>query len=194
MKIHYALVALAFACTGDLGGKTGDTATGGSCPGGRYDGPITIVSASVDCDGTTVRFAAETEGLTGDGWVFSQETASTSDFGQWSDNHTIETYEFDPCGFSDKLEREIQDGTTLSDPLNDWQSDQSSVFTCDGHYTDNNFMTFAFGVKDQSGNLVDCLAFGDDPSGLAAGDYNDDRIGDDPDFNLSDCRSGEEGR
>jgi hypothetical protein len=187
------LLVLAAGCPEKLDVGTGDTGTGGECGADRYDGPIEIQGAEVTCTGTTVRFAAETKGLTGDGIVFSQETASTYAGGQWSDNHTIETYEFDVCGTYDRLERTIDDGTTLDDPLNDWQTDQSSVFRCGDHYTDNDFMTFAFGVNDQSGNLADCFAFGHDPTGLASGDYNGDRIGDDPLFSLSGCRAGEEG-
>jgi hypothetical protein len=194
VKIQHVLpvLLLAAGCPEKIDGGSGDTGPTGDC-GDRYDGPITIVGAEVTCSGSTVRFAAETEGLTGDGMVFSQETGSEYAGGQWADNHSIETYEFDVCGFYDRLEREIQDGTTLNEPLNDYERDVSSVFTCDDHYSDNNFMTFAFGVMDQAGGLADCFAFGEDPSGLADGDYDDERIGEDPDFNLSDCRAGEEG-
>ena len=193
MKFRYALLTLAFACTGDLGDKSGDTGitTGGNCPDGPYNGPIEIEGAEVTCTGSNVHFEARTKGLTGDGWVFSQETGSEYAGGQWADNHTIESYEFDTCGTFDKLERDIQDGTTLSDPVNDWQQDVSSVFTCANHYSDNGFMTFAFSVDDQSGNQADCLAFGDDVEGMKNNDYN--IVGDDPVFNLQACRAGQEG-
>ena len=191
MKIRYPLVALVFvACTGDIGGKTGDTGgTAGQCADGRYDGPIAIVGAEVTCSNDTARFAMETDGLTGDGIVFSQETGNEAT-AQWSENNTLETFEFDVCGFFDKLEREI---TAASEPgditPNERQQDVNSVFTCGGHYNDNNFMTFLFAANDQAGNQADCLGFGDDVSGINS--Y--DRAGDEPLLNENDCQAGQEG-
>lgn len=191
MKIHTLLVALAVACTGDITtDKTSDTATTpGNCPNG-YDGPITITGADVTCSGTTVRFEVQTQGLTGDGMVYSQETGNDPD-GQWADNHTVVTYEFDVCGTYDHLEREIQDGSTLNDPLDDYARDVSSVFQCGDHYGDPNVMTYAFSVNDNAGNQADCFAFGDDVNGMKSDSY--DIAGEDPDFSLADCTAGQAG-
>lgn len=177
--------------TGDSGepGDSGDQDKR-DCPNGTYTGPIVIGSASVTCTDTTVRFQAETVGLTSGGMVFSQETAN--DEPQWADNHSLLTYEFDPCGFVDKLERYLDDGSTLEDPLNEYQTDISTVFTCANHYNQPNMMTYAFGVNDMSGNLTDCYAFGNDVQGMKAQSY--DLAGEDPDFNLIYCTVGVEGR
>ena len=124
------------------------------------------------------------------GWTV---TGAAIDYvgGQWADNHTLESYEFDAwCGAFDRLERTLQDGTTLSDPLNDWQTDESTIFRCEDHLEDNAYMTFAFAVYDQQGFLADCLAFGHDPEGMRNGIYN--IVGDAPVFDLANCVDGEE--
>jgi hypothetical protein len=188
MKTHLTLFAmLAIGCTGDSGKDSGATDSGGECAAEDfYTGPVTIETASVDCNGNTVRFSAETNGWTDGGWVFSQETGNTE--AQWSDQHDLVSDEYDACGAWDRLEREIQDGSTLNDPLDDWQENVSSVFTCDAHYNDSNVMSYAFAVVDIDGAFADCVAYGDDPDGLVNNNY--DRVNDPSGFNPGDCGRG----
>jgi hypothetical protein len=168
-----------------------DTDTG--CPDGIYEGPTVIVAAVVYCLGNTARYGIETDGLTSGGYVFQQETAGQYAGGQWADNHTLVPFDTDPCGYYDKLDRELQDGSTLADPLNDWQSDVSTIFTCDWHLEDNAYMTFAFAVDDPAGNLASCLAFGHDVQGLIDEIYYRYLLADPPAFDLSICVEGTEG-
>jgi hypothetical protein len=162
------------------------------CPDGIYEGPTVIASAIVYCVGTTARYGLETEGLTSGGYIYSQETAGQYAGGQWADNHTLEPFDTDPCGYYDRLDREVQDGTTLADPLNDWQSDVSTIFTCSNHLQDNTYMTFAFAVDDLAGNLASCLAFGHDVQGMIDGLYYVYPLAQPPAFDLSVCVEGVE--
>ncbi|MEQ1506947.1 MAG: hypothetical protein ABMB14_32265 [Myxococcota bacterium] len=173
---RYLVVAAgAVACTGDLGTKDSGTDSG-TC--NWFQGPTTITRVSVDCTGSTVRFEADTEGWTDGGWVFSQETENGPS--QWSDTHDLDSYEYEPCNQSDKLEQELSTGASVEG----WQIDQSTVFTCADHYNVP-VMTYAFGVKDVDGNLVDCAAFGEDVQGMISNSAGD-RVND-PDFDISDC-------
>src|SRR5688572_8295988 len=146
MNHRYAiLAALALACSGEKATDSGDSAgtTNPECPNGVFTGPTTITHVEVTCTGNQVRLAADTEGWTHNGSVYSQETANIEP--QWNDEHSIESYEYDACGYEDHLERVLNDGSTLADPLNDWSIDSSSLFRCDDHYTEP-VMTYAFMV------------------------------------------------
>jgi hypothetical protein len=182
------LAALAVGCTaGDKGADSGDSGGTGTCPQGTYDGPVSVQQATVDCtDSTTVRFYANTEGWTDDGYVFAQETGNTSPGGQYSDEHDLTAYDWDACGFEDNLEQEL----TTDVGLNDAARNQSTVFSCapDVHYDGSGTMTYAFAVNDSDGNLADCLAFGDDVAGMKNGTY--DRVNE-PSFDLGICSEGQ---
>jgi len=191
MKNHLAIFALvAAACTGDAPKDSGDTA---SCTpeqdddgDGIYDGPIVIEKATVNCSGgNQVTFFVETKGWTDGGYIFSQGTGNPEP--QWSDNHTLVSVDYDACGNWDQLERTISDVSTLNDPLDDWQEDQSTVFGCDTHYGDPDVMTYAFAVVDLDGNVAACVAYGEDVTGLKNG--NEDRVNG-PGFDLSQCTQG----
>jgi len=182
MKNHLALfAALIVACTGQGPGTDTGTEGTGDCED-FYEGPVSIDQVSVDCEGSRVTFGAETVGWTDGGYVFSQETGNQEP--QWSDEHDLESVEYDECGAWDRLEQTIRDGSTLSDPLNDWARNESSVFRCGAHYGDSNVMTYAFVVKDVDGEVASCVVFGDDPQGLISGRY--ERVNE-PTFDTSRC-------
>jgi hypothetical protein len=62
------------------------------------------------------------------------------------------------------------------------------VFTCDGHLSDLGWMTYAVFVRDEDDpETTSCFAWGEDPEGLAAGDYDDERVGVEPTFALAGC-------
>lgn len=187
MRNHLALfAALATACAGGGGATdTGTVDTGVEGCADFYDGPVTIDRVSVKCNGDQVTFQAETTGWADGGWVFSQETGNKEP--QWSDEHDLESVDFDRCGQWDHLERTIRDGSTLADPLRDWARNESSVFQCGPHYGDPKVMTYAFAVKDVNGELASCVVFGDDPRGLVDDTY--ERVND-PSFDTSRCVTG----
>lgn len=188
MKIHLALFALfAAACTGDLGTKdTGTTESGTTECANFYDGPISIDVATVTCDGHEVTYYAETTGWTDGGYVFTQETGNTEP--QYSDEHDLESFDYDACGEWDHLRRRLQDRDTMSDPINDWQRNVSTVFDCDDHFGDPNVITYAFAVVDLDGNEAACIVYGDDPEGMINGDYQ--RVDAQPSFDLNQCVRG----
>lgn len=169
--------------TGDFGTLTN------SCPE-IYTGPLAIARAAVTCEDNVARFELDADGLTEEGHVYMQETGGPYQGGQWSENHTLVTYEFDVCGFYDKLERELQDGRTLDNPLDDYETDVSTVFSCE-MLEDNDYMTFAFAIDDINGQLAGCVAFGHDVQGMKNGVYT--VLGEAPQFNLADCVDGTEG-
>src|SRR5688572_25752753 len=100
----FALAALA-ACSGpDDKTDSGDTAdtTAGACPDGLYTGPVTITIHEVACNADgNIDYEIETEGWTGNGRVFSQETSNDD---AWADEHDLLSHEFDECQFWDRLE------------------------------------------------------------------------------------------
>lgn len=187
MKTHLALIGiLATACTGDTGKDSGTDTAGGDCAAEDfYTGPVAIDTYSVDCGGNDVTFNVETTGWTDGGFVFTQETGNESSAGQWSDEHTLPSVEFDSCGAWDRLERTISTGAGI----NDWQENVSTLFTCEDHFGDPNVISHAFAVVDIDGAFADCVAYGDDPQGMIDNDY--DRANDPSGFNLSSCNVGQ---
>lgn len=186
---RFAMIAFIVAgCAGDKDPADSGTDSGtAACPGGAYSGPITITSHSVGCGGgTTVTFDVTTDGVTGGGWVFSQETGNADDpYDQWSDTHTLDSVGADADCNTDHLSRTLDDVTHLADPLVDWQIDQSTVFGCATHYeSPGPVMSYAFGVADATGALVTCAAYGEDVAGMLNGTYN---RANPPDFDLSGC-------
>lgn len=179
------LAALAVGCTaGDKGADSGDSGGTATCPQGTYDGPVSVQRAEVDCTDTrTVRFYANTEGWTDDGYVFAQETGNEV---QYSDEHDLIAYDWDACGFEDNLEQTL----TTNVDFNDVARNQSTVFSCEfeDHYDESGVMTYAFAVNDVDGNLADCLAFGHDVTGMKNGTY--DRLNE-PSFDLGICSEGQ---
>ena len=171
------MLAFAAGCAGDEGikgsGETGttdtDTMTGMTeCPE-IYTGPTLVQLTQVSClDNSTVRFYVETDGWTGDGLWFSQETGNAEP--QWADEHDILSFEFDDCGFWDHLEQELTTGAGVSD----WSVNQSTVFSCEPnvHFDGSGVMSYAARVYDIDGNFADCLAWGHDPQGMIDGDYS----------------------
>jgi hypothetical protein len=171
---------------------TGETGTTETCAD-VYTGPVSIEVVDVTCDSEgKVDFYIETIGWTGDGAVYAMETKNGS---PWSENHPIPSYQFDACGFWDKLDLFIpardDNGTTT---VGDYVAGEMSYFTCTDHYDgDNDVMTYAFAVYDVLGAQADCVATGDDPQGLIDGDYDGDMINT-PTFDLTACSVGTLGR
>ena len=161
----------------------GDITEGTDAPG--YGGSFFIDSASVSCSNGQVRFFVQANGWTDGGIVFSEETGNVEP--HWSDEHDLRSYDFDPDGEWDLLDREILDATQLADPLDDVRRNESTLFACDTHYNLPGVMTYAFAVIDLNGALADCLMFGDDPEGLRNRSY--DRVFE-PSFPLEICTEG----
>lgn len=171
-----AILASAMLLAGcPVGDKGNDSGPGG--------GSLLITYVSVGCDeNDVVRFFAETNGLTADGVAFAQETGNSPP--NWSDSITLESYEFDPDGNWDRLEHTLTTGIAFED----YVQNVNTVFTCDAHFdVANGVMSYAFGVYDLSGNLADCLMYGDNPGVMQAG--SQDRINE-PDWDLSICEEG----
>lgn len=172
-----AILASAVLLTGcPVADKGGDSGPGGG-------GPLVITYVSVACDASdVVRFYAETNGLTADGVAFAQETGNTPP--NWSDSITLESYEFDPDGNWDRLEHTLVTGIDFVD----YVPNVNTVFTCPAHFdVANGVMSYAFGVFDLSGDLADCLMYGDNPGAMQ--DASQDRINE-PDWDLSICEEG----
>lgn len=161
MKFRIALAALglALATACDGGGK-------------GEDGPPLVESYNVSCsgDGNTVTFKAGVSGAPHGGVVFMQETAS-----EYVHNGSLlqywEEHDLQNNAAGDGLQLTIDAGAA------DTVRNQASLFSCEGHFeeqaTDGSaFMTYVFGVKNAGGDVVDCLAGGNDPQGLIAGDYD----------------------
>jgi hypothetical protein len=197
MRYVFALAALA-ACSGpdDKGGQSGETGTTGptECPDGLYEGPISIVEYSVTCENDAVVYFVETEGWTGGGRVFSQETSNDD---AWADEHVLYSYEFDVCQAWDRLstsdQEEIGSIATVTDSA-DVVPNETTLFTCENHITDPAVMSYAAEVYDIDGAVVDCVAWGDDPQGLIDGTAGNGVRANDPSFDVSNCRIGNAAR
>jgi hypothetical protein len=169
------------ACYGTVDGTkglTGDTA-------GDAD-VLRVTSYDVTCDpaGTSVSYRAFTTLTPHDGVLFQQETASTYETGgnlvQYSDEHDLVNN-----AAGDGLER------TLSTGVADPERNVSTLFSCaTGQQLalGNDFVSYAFGVYDESGALADCLAGGHAPQALVDGTYAQAAVNA-PGFDLSTCRA-----
>lgn len=142
-------------------------------------GPLVIDSYKVTCaaDGSSVSFEAMTSQAGFDGMVYAQETGSTYEKGgallQYSDEHDL-----------------TSNGKTMSLTLTTGDLDptrnESTLFTCSGHYEEDGWMTYAFAAYGEDGTVTDCLIGGGDPEGLKAGDYDAAAVNA-PSFDLSAC-------
>jgi hypothetical protein len=132
-----------------------------------YDGPVIVERATVTCDAQErVTYEVVTAGWTRSGRMNAMETANLS---PWDDEHDLVSVAYDPCGSFDELQRTLTTGASVATAV----EDQSTVFTCDGHFDDTNgVMTYAARVYDIDGNFADCLAWGHDPVDYAAGLYS----------------------
>lgn len=145
------------------------------------DGPLLIESYSVVCENDKVTFTATTSGPGFDGLVYTQETASeyqnNGELTQYSDEHDL-----------------LSNGNRMTatiDAGGDAVRNESTLFTCDGHYNEvaldgGPFMTFAFAAYGEDGEVTDCLVGGHDPQGLKNGDYSGAAVNA-PSFDLGGC-------
>lgn len=199
MRYVFALAALA-ACAGEKdqgteSGETGETTPPATdCPDGVYEGPVTITDYSVTCEGNSIVYFVETEGWTGGGRVFSQETSNDN---AWSDEHELYSYEFDLCQAWDRLSTSNDDQIGSIEPvtdINDVVPNETTLFSCANHINDPNVMSYAAEVYDLNGAVVDCVAWGDDPQGMIDGDAGNGVRANEPSFDLSTCRIGTNAR
>ena len=196
MTRYIALFALVAACAGDKDTDSGDTAPGTDtmdtmdmtgtmgtdCAGGAFTGAgIELVDYGLDCDGTTVTFWMNTNGVTGGGWVFVAETGDP--VYTYSENHSLNSNADVACNTDATSSAAITVGVALADQA----QDQSSVFTCADNFDVPDSVTTALAVSDDMGNLAACAAFGHDPAGLIAGKPTPLNA---PDFDVSICVEG----
>jgi hypothetical protein len=128
-----------------------------------YAGPVLISSVDVGCDESgAAAFLVETDGISGDGLLFAEATGG--DAPDWSETHTVVSFERDDCGAWDHLGRTLVTGVTEDA----WAEDQSTAFTCDGDL-DGNGMSYAAMVYDADGTPADCVAWGEDPAAVIDG-------------------------
>jgi hypothetical protein len=153
------------------------------------DDPTLVQSFSVSCVSTEASISALLTGLSAanSAVIFMQETGSSYAGGQWSEEHDLDTIAFDECGFEEDLGQVIE---TLGTSTGSWAPGSASVFTCDDHINEPDWMTYAVYVEDIDDGVSDCLVLGGDPGGLIAGDYDADRVGAEPSFDLSACIAG----
>jgi hypothetical protein len=162
--------------------STGDTAD--DCLGGLYEGPTLVDVGSLVCTDSRARLSADLLGWTDQAVVFLQETNAGEGAVQWSEEHPLTTSERDACGFDEIRSQEI---SSVGVPPGAYVPGEATVFPCAGWLDDPGMMTVAVYVEDVDDGAPDCLAFGHDPAGLVAGDYDDERIGAPPSFDLSAC-------
>jgi hypothetical protein len=167
------------------GGATADTGDTADCPDGTYAGPTWVQYVSLTCTDSQANVEASLLGWSAPASpvIFMQETG-TSIGGQWSEEHHLNVESRDECGFDEELLQQIGD---LGVPLDEWESGRATVFTCDDHLNRSDVMTIAVYVEDVDSPSSDCLALGHDPQGLVDGDYDGDRVGVEPSFDLSRC-------
>lgn len=193
---RYAFMALAAlaACSGpddkgDSGGETGTTTTG--CPPADvFTGPTLITSYSVACDANdALAILVETQGWTGGGQIFMQETANSP---AWAETHSLSSYEFDICQEWDHLALGIEGTETLTTgvAVADQTPNASTVFGC-GTHIEAGVMSYAVEVTDLGGAVAHCVAWGDDPDGMIADTASapDGRVNE-PGFSLAGCDVG----
>jgi hypothetical protein len=155
----------ATAATGDTGqtGATGDTATDTAAP---YVGPVLIDLVALSCDADDVfEFYLETVGLTHDGVVYAQETGNYPP-AQWSENFTLESFEYDADGAWDHLRHTLETQASLGS----WTPNVNTLFSCGAHFDPvNEVMSYAVAVYDESDVFADCIAWGENPQGMIDG-------------------------
>lgn len=159
-----ALATLMVACSGDTTKTDSETTetghTGSTGCETTYSGPVLVDTAEVSCSGTDVTIDVQTMGWTSSGRLHQRDNGDTP---YWSDNHPIASYAFDECGAYDKLDVTLTTGATTAA----WQEGTSTVFTCDGHYTQN-VMSYGVAVWDFDGAFADCMVWGRDPAEIVS--------------------------
>lgn len=166
----------AIGCSGDDEVKaTGDT--GGGTTGDDDDddtGPVILdefddatLAGGVICSGSTVDFEFDFLGESSGGLLDAADSANASN---WNDWHSLLASGVATDGSYTLLSAT---GITTGVAPADWADGVSTVFTCDDHYNDPAVMTYIARAYDINGAFVDCVAWGDDPAGMLAGDYDE---------------------
>lgn len=175
--------AVAFAGCVDLptDTKTDDDTT---CVTPTKNSTVTIDTVDITCDTTRqVSFIVSTTGgVAADGTIFAQETGNSPQ--QFSDEHDLNFDDSDACGSTSVLSQTLTTDTAFADAV----PNTSTVFSCDAdtHY-DADVMTYAIHIFDDTGNQLDCLVAGNNPSDLIDG--TSDRVAD-PSEDVSSCATG----
>jgi hypothetical protein len=138
---------------------------------------ITLVDVTCDADG--YRYYAEATGWVGRTRLNVWEVVEGNKLAGWNEEHTLDSFEYDPMCAWDHLERVLQQGATDYT----YQPDLNTVFLCDtdpappDNPDDRPNLTYAMRVYDQNLSFVDCVMWGAnieeilaDPSGIGVGD------------------------
>jgi len=166
------LALFAIGCSGDDEGKTtGDTGT--VTDGDDDDDDTTIpnmfddatLGGGVVCSGATVSFAFDFLGEAAEGML---DAADSSNNNNWNDYHTLAASGFTDDGGYTEL---AADGVAVGVAVGDWADGTGTVFTCTDHYDDAAVMTYIARAYDLNAALADCVAWGQDTTGMIAGDY-----------------------
>lgn len=166
--IKRTLAVMAFvAATGCPGDPIVDpdgtgTETGTETGTDQYTGPTTVATYTYECDPTSGEwyYFVETEGWTSGGTLdIGQETASP-----WSESHTLKSYEYDPNGYWDRLERRLP----FESNFNNLAADTNTFFQCNEDRLST--MKFKAAVFDPNGNFADCIVWGNNAASMNNGD------------------------
>ena len=177
---RFAFIAAlaAVACTGDEGKSDSGSETGTT----TEPTELLVESYSVSCnaDNSEITYSATTSATGYDGLVYQQETGSSymkdGALLQFSDEHDLTS-----SGTSMSIT--VADGGGLDAVRN-----VDTLFDCELHINEPDWMTYAFGVYDDAGVIADCLAGGGDAPGLIDGTYTAPAVNaPSADFDLSAC-------
>jgi hypothetical protein len=161
----------AFGCNGDDEGKesggtgvapTGDDDDDDVEPLNLFDD--TTQGEGVDCSGTTVTFSFDFLGEAAEGMIDAADSANDNN---WNDYHTLDASGITADGGYTLLSKTIDVGVGI----NDWADGVGTIFTCEAHYNDPAVMSYITRAYDLDAMLADCVAWGEDPAGMIAGDY-----------------------
>jgi hypothetical protein len=166
---------------GSVSDPAGGSGSGGTTlPTSQCDGPPQITDLSVECDptGQAVVISVELNATADEAALFMMDTANEP---PWSEDHPMERVAGGPCSETWRVELDTTEYGTGSPDA--YQAGRSTLYPCP-MVEDPSLMTYAAWAKNGAG--TDCLATGDDPSGLAAGAY-DAEMFNEASFNLGRC-------
>ena len=152
--------------TGDTGSAAGDDDDDTGTPAPNEFDDATL-AGGVICSGTTVDFEFDFLGESSGGVLDAADSANASN---WNDYHTLLASGVATDGSYTLLSAT---GITTGAAVADWADGTSTVFTCDLHYNDPAVMSYIARAYDINGAFLDCVAWGDDPAGMIAGDYDE---------------------
>jgi hypothetical protein len=168
LPIVFGFAMALTGCGGDKVGDSGPIDTGSeSGGGGAVAGDLLIAEVNATCTGSDWRYSAEVlNGWTGDATVNAWEVLNGA--AGYDEEHSLASYDYDPDGTWDKIERVLGTG--------EYVPDSSTLFACGIHDLGatpfNEAMVFAYRIYDTDGNLADCVMIGS-RAGDVLGDHGD---------------------